>query len=186
MEDDIFGGSDYTFDDSSDSDIGGIWGDNGAFDSGSGDTSYLDQYGSGPFGGGDASTNSLTSDGIDSSLGSTTSGLGGTGFNWGSLLGMGYSALSGYAQMEAKQKMSKEDWKQRLEYQKQLMALQEQYYQAHGKQLADAYQNFKQYAPQGNGNGNVFSGLGMMSPSNAGVPPQTMAGSGGGLLAYGY
>lgn len=183
MEDDIFSGSDYTFDTSDPTNT-----DSSIFGSSDSSDPYagLDQYGSGPSGGGDSSINSLSTSGIDSSLGSTSSGLGGTGFNWGSLVGPGLGALQGYAKSAEAEKMSKENWDQKFKYEQKMMALQEQYYQAHGQQLEGAMGNFKQYAPAGGGNGQVFAGLNQMRPGNAGVPPQTQAMSGGGLLNYGY
>lgn len=181
--DDIFSGSDFTFSDPS-SDTSFV---DSFTDPTGGSTTGLD--GGSPTGLGDTPVPSGSEFGSDASnpnnLGSTTAG---TGFNWGSLIGPGLGAISGFAQAEMKAAQSKEDWKQKFAYEQKLMALQEQYYQAHGQQLAGAMQNFKQYAPKpGSSSMSPLNG-GMMAP-NAGPPvnqQQMQPQQPQGLLNYGY
>lgn len=178
-----FDGDGYNFDTDSTFDSGS---DNGLFDATgglgySGDYDFGDssgQFEPDPY----SPTNEFGSDVNNPSgggLGSTTAGLG--GFNWSSLINPALGAVSGYAQMEAKEKMNKEDWKAKTEFMKAQLAEQEKYYQLHGEQLKQSLGNFKQYAPQQGLTGNPFSAqLGGAQAPTMGIP------SNQGLLSYGY
>lgn len=95
-------------------------------------------------------------DGSSSQVGAGSASSG-SWSGWGSLINAGLGAAQGYAEYEGKRKMSKEDWKARLEYQKAIMAEQEKYRQMHGKELSDAYGKYVGLQPtQGQG---ILSGV---------------------------
>jgi hypothetical protein len=69
----------------------------------------------------------------------------GTGIPWNAVLGVGSQLLGGYMQGQANQKLTKEEEAMKEKLYAFQKAEDEKYYQLHGKQLADAYQGYKQY-----------------------------------------
>ena len=135
-----------------------IWGD--GFDSGwndvvdsstSGGDDYsyldgLDQYGSGPGVNNDYGSSGMSGFGDSSTDWTNPSAGTGSSFPWTQALLMGGGQLlQGVGSMYK----DKQDWKARTEFMKAQLAEQEKYYQLHGKQLADAYQGYKQFAGTG-------------------------------------
>jgi hypothetical protein len=131
----------------------------------SSDDSWLNgfDYGSGPSGGGDDEINSSVNSYLDSDF--TNDGGGSSaGGPWNALLGAGLNLASGYMQGAATEKLTKEQeaLKEKLyAFQK---AEDEKYYQAHGKQLADAYQGYKKYYQAPGSQPNPTAQFGLVSP----------------------
>lgn len=93
------------------------------------------------------------------------------------LMQAGLQAGAGYLESAGKQKMTAEELKLREKLDEQKYAFQkaedEKYYQAHGKQLSDAYGKYKQYytKPTDHGPNNPTSLFGLLAPQT----PQTAA-----------
>lgn len=147
MDDFDWGGDDFSVDDDFDSGWDDIV-DSSTPDVSSDNYDYLDgldQYGSGPGVTNDYNGYDMSGGGTDWTNPSAGTGMGGTGssFPWTSaLLQGGGAVLQGLGSMYK----DKQDWKARTEFMKAQLAEQEKYYQLHGKQLADAYQGYKQFA----------------------------------------
>lgn len=180
MDDDFFDGIDASFGGDPNDGISMLGDDSGSSGSSSG-------FGATPVP--DSVDNSWSS----GNLGSTTSGLGGTGFNWSSLIGPALGAVSGYAQGAEKEKLTKEQEALAEKLYAAKAAVDEQYYQAHGAQLSKAVGNFKQYAPTSNAG--VMGGLGgnpggvmtpMAGPQVQQPQQQQQQAPINGLLSYGY
>lgn len=166
-----FGGDglDLTSDTSTGSSDGSdIWGDSGVF-GGSSSSSSSPQMGDTPAPGWDSGSSSSGTDGTDSGSsvwGSALSGAAaGSAFGpWGTVIGAGLGLVSGFFKGKSQESQLKE--KEKLD-EKELaykMQLQEQYYQAHGQQLAGAYQGYKQFATQP-GAPTATSQIGLAAPT---------------------
>jgi hypothetical protein len=149
-----FGGDDGTDLTSSSND----WNMNDWYSGGAGNTNAGDwSYGLGS--GGDGLTPDYGSSGDYSNYGSTGGLLGGGASsgsnssspfgNYSSLIGPGLNALGGAFGAMADQKNTTANMKLQEQLAEKLAAanaaLQEQYYQAHGKQLSDAYSGYAKY-----------------------------------------
>ena len=176
---DFFGGDDYDFGDSWDmSEIYGSdntdgWNMNDWWSSGegSGDMSgWLDSL-SDP-GYSDSSWYDYGSDsggGLFSGMGGSSQSGGGS-FPWMALLGAGMNAASGWAGSKADQKKLEQQLKMQKDLYAFKLAEDEKYYQAHGKQLADALGNYSQFYNKEKPR--PFKGLeGVQSPMNPGLIP---------------
>lgn len=82
---------------------------------------------------------------------------------WGTVIGAGLGLVSSYFGGKAKTQEEKDKEKLSEKLYAANRAVDEGYYQAHGKQLADAYQGFKKYSTPA-GTASPTSQFGLVSP----------------------
>jgi len=106
---------------------------------------------------------------------SATGGNDGSGFNYGGLMNAGLMAGAGYLNSMAQGKQSAEQLKLQEQLNEQLyrakLAEDEKYYQAHGKQLSDAYQKYKGfYRDPSKAENNPTNIFGLLTPKPTSGP----------------